>query len=104
MQPTGDRRALLHTSTTNSSLNPTLECVGCPDTDIRVRVNDTTKYPWTAVGMVTRDQQGAIDRLVYSHLQRQMFRALLTLDMPSNVCKGIMSSSCVTNGCCSWLQ
>ncbi|DBA99843.1 hypothetical protein WJX77_006939 [Trebouxia sp. C0004] len=60
-QPAGtDRRSLLATTTSASSLNPTLQCDGCPDTDTRVRVNDTTKFPWTAVGMVTRDQQGAI--------------------------------------------
>jgi len=62
-QPAGtDRRSLLATTTSASSLNPTLECDGCPDTDTRVRVNDTTQFPWTAVGMVTRDQQGAISR------------------------------------------
>ncbi len=62
-QPAGtDGRSLLATTTSASSLNPTLECDGCPDTDTRVRVNDTTQFPWTAVGMVTRDQQGAISR------------------------------------------
>ncbi len=59
-----DGRSLLATTTSASSLNPTLECDGCPDTDTRVRVNDTTQFPWTAVGMVTRDQQGAISRSV----------------------------------------
>lgn len=103
-QPTDDRRALLQTTTSSSTLNPTLECDGCPDTDTRERVNDTTQYPWTAVGMVTRDQQGAISRSVYSPLQRPVFTALMTLGVSSAVCKGLVSSSFVTDRCCSWLQ
>ena len=64
-QPVGtDRRSLLATTTTATSLNPTLECEGCPDTDTRVRVNDTTQFPWTACGMVTRNQQDAISRSI----------------------------------------
>ena len=57
-------RHLLQT-TTGTGLNPTLACEGCPSTDTRVRVNDTFKYSWAAVGMVTRGQQGALSRFLW---------------------------------------
>lgn len=58
--PSQQHRQLLQT--TSSTLNPTLECEGCPATDTRVRVTDTTQYPYTAVGMVTRTQSSSISR------------------------------------------
>ncbi|KAL3138251.1 hypothetical protein ABBQ32_006069 [Trebouxia sp. C0010 RCD-2024] len=65
--PESRKRSLLQTGN-GSALNPTLECEGCPSTDIRVRVADSTQYPWTAIGMVTRTSQsqgqGAINNEV----------------------------------------
>ena len=100
-----DRRSLLAT-TTASSLNPTLACDGCPDTDTRVRVNDTTQYPWTAVGMVTRDQQGAISRSVCSSYLAQGCDALWPVNKkwskqgsPGNLASSQMACWLQKDGC-----
>ena len=53
--PEGMKRSLLQMGN-GSELNSTLWCEGCPETDTRVPVNDSMRYPWTAVGMVTRNQ------------------------------------------------
>ncbi|KAL3134293.1 hypothetical protein ABBQ38_006555 [Trebouxia sp. C0009 RCD-2024] len=54
--PESGKRSFLQTGT-GSALNPTLECEGCPSADTRVRVADSRKYPWTAIGMVTGPSQ-----------------------------------------------
>ncbi|KAL3135264.1 hypothetical protein ABBQ38_006237 [Trebouxia sp. C0009 RCD-2024] len=63
--PESRKRSFLQTGN-GSALNPTLECEGCPSTDTRVHVADSTQYPWTAFGMVTRPSQsqgqGAINK------------------------------------------
>ena len=41
--PEGMKRSLLQTGS-GSELNPTLECEGCPSTDTRLRVSDSTQY------------------------------------------------------------
>ena len=55
-------RSLLQSSNGSSDFNPTLACAGCPTSDTRVRVNDSTVFPWTAVGMLTRTDQSALSR------------------------------------------
>ncbi|KAL3150231.1 hypothetical protein ABBQ32_000089 [Trebouxia sp. C0010 RCD-2024] len=54
--PVNSRRSLLQTAN-GSALNPILECEGCPATDTRVPVEDSTQYPWSAVGMVVTTSQ-----------------------------------------------
>lgn len=53
-------RSLLQSSNGSSDFNPTLACAGCPSSDTRARVNDSTVFPWTAVGMLTRTDQSAL--------------------------------------------
>lgn len=52
-----------------ATLIPSRQCVGCPDTDTRLRVNDTMQFPWSAVGKVIRVTQGANHRLVSLQVQ-----------------------------------
>jgi hypothetical protein len=41
----------------NTSLPPSLQCIGCPATDIRVAVNDTLLPPFSAIGLVAKEEQ-----------------------------------------------
>lgn len=53
-------------SGTVAQLNPDLACQGCPSTDTRAQVQDTTVAPWDAVGMLARAEQ-AISKCVSFH-------------------------------------
>lgn len=66
-QPLSQQNRQLLQTTSGTSLNPTLACDGCPSSDTRTRVTDTTQYPYTAVGMVTRTQSSSISRYVQHH-------------------------------------
>ena len=62
----GTKRSLLQ-SVVGATLAPTLECEGCPVTDTRVHVNDTSQYPYNAVGLLSThgqiQEQGATTKL-----------------------------------------
>ena len=47
---------------TSASLNPDLACNGCPQTDTRVMVNDTTETPWDSIGLLARQDSNDISK------------------------------------------
>ena len=49
-----------YASTTSATANPDLACQGCPTTDTRTEVTDTTEVPWSAVGLLAKEQQEAL--------------------------------------------
>ena len=46
----------------SASLNPDLACDGCPTTDTRVEVQDTTATPWDAIGLLDRADANSISK------------------------------------------
>lgn len=71
--------------TIGAQLNPDLACQGCPPTDTREQVQDTTTAPWDAIGMLARAEQ-AISRwasLKFVHL----VTASITCVHPFRSCK-----------------
>ena len=53
MVPKGRKRSLLPTND-DALLDRLLDCDGCPTTDTRVSVNDSTQHPWNTVGFIRR--------------------------------------------------
>lgn len=51
-------------SNTTILLNPALECEGCPTTDTRTLVKDTTVAPWDAIGLILREVKVAASECV----------------------------------------
>ena len=47
-------------SSTSANANPDLACSGCPTTDTRTEVTDTTAAPWDAIGLLMREEQQAL--------------------------------------------
>ncbi len=57
-------RAWGYQSSASANPNPDLQCQGCPTTDTRVRVTDTTEDPFTAIGLLAREEQMALSACV----------------------------------------
>ena len=53
-------RARGYQSSASANPNPDLQCQGCPTTDTRARVTNTTEDPWTAIGLLAREEQMAL--------------------------------------------
>ena len=53
-------RAWGYQSSASATPNPDLRCQGCPTTDTRTQVTDTTVAPWDAVGLLAREEQQAL--------------------------------------------
>ena len=53
-------RARGYQSSATANPNPDLSCQGCPTTDTRTEVTDTTEAPWTAIGLLAREEQKAL--------------------------------------------
>ena len=53
-------RAAGYQSSASANPNPDLQCQGCPTTDTRAQVTDTTAAPWTAIGLLAREEQMAL--------------------------------------------
>lgn len=62
----------------SAQLNPDLSCKGCPSTDTRVQVQDTTVAPWDAIGLLARAQQ-AISKCASIHAARPAFTFVTVL-------------------------
>ena len=57
-------RARGYQSSASANPNPDLQCQGCPTTDTRARVTDTTEDPFTAIGLLAREEQMALSACV----------------------------------------
>ena len=56
----GVEKELGYASTPAANANPDLACSGCPSTDTRSEVTNTTAAPWNAIGLLMREEQQAL--------------------------------------------